>query len=116
MAVLWVNDLAVATPSELRTELVEVGSGERRSVSGRLVEDVTAVKRRLHLKWAVLDTKHMGALLGAVAEPFFTVTCPDPAEGSRTMVCRCGGRAAGVLKMVGGEPVWTDVGMVWTER
>ena len=93
-----------------------MGSGQMRSVSGRLVEDIVAVKRRLSLKWAALDGRQMEALLEAASGPFFTVTCPDPQEGSRTMMCRCGGRAAGVLKRRGAEAVWTDVSMIWTER
>lgn len=116
MSVLVVNGAAMATPSELKVELMDVGSDGQRSASGSLVVDRVAVKRRLRLKWPLLGTAEMGALLGAVGGSFFTVTCPDPEQGTRTMTCRCGERAAGVLRMLGGEPVWTDIEMVWEER
>ena len=116
MAVLWVNDLEVAPPSELRVELFDVGSGPVRSASGSLVSDRVAVKRRLHLKWALLSTAQMGALLGAVNDVFFDVRYPDPMTGQRTAVCRCDEKMAGLLRMVGGEPVWVDVEMIWEER
>lgn len=116
MAVLKVNGSAVAAPSEMRVELVNVGSDGQRSVSGRLAVDRVAVKRRVRLKWAVLTSEQMGALIEAMEEIFFEVVCPDPASGARAMTCRCADRAMGVLRIVGDEPIWTDVEMVWEER
>ena len=116
MAVLWVNDAEIAPPSELRVELFSVGSGPVRSASGSLVSDRVAVKRRLNLKWTLLSTEQMGALLGAVGEGFFKVKYPDPQAGRRTMTCCCGEQMAGALRMLGGEPVWMDVEMTWEER
>lgn len=116
MAVLWVNDAAVATPSEMKMEIFEVGSGDVRSAAGKLVVDRVAVKRRLTLGWAVLSAAELGSLLNAVREPFFQVVCPDPELGQRTMTCRCESRMAGVLRLCGGEPVWKDVEMVRTEK
>lgn len=116
MAFLWVNGAAVATPSEMKVEIFEVGSGEARSAAGDLVVDRVAVKRRLTLGWAAMGADELGALLEAVKEPFFQVTCPDPELGQRTMTCRCESRTAGVLRLYGGEPVWKDVQMVWTQK
>lgn len=116
MAVLKVNGTQIAAPSELRVELVNVGTDGQRSVSGRLAVDRVAVKRRIRLKWPLLTAEQMGALIESMQAVFFEVVCPDPETGARTMTCCCTDRAMGVLRIESGEPVWTDVEMVWEER
>ena len=117
MAVLEVNGAAVASPSEMKVTVFEVGSGERRSASGGLVADCVAVKRRLQLRWAHMEPSQLGALLGMVAGGAeFEAGYPDPSAGWRVGTFRCGESIAGVLRIVGGEPVWVDVSMEWTER
>ena len=50
-------------------------------------------------------------------EVFFSATYPDPELGTaRTANFRCAERSSGVLLVRGGEPVWTDVEMTWTEK
>lgn len=116
MAVLTVNGAEVRAPSELKVTVFEVGSGEIRSASGGLVTDCVAVKRKLSLKWATMEPGELGALLGAVSGEDFSAEYPDPMAGVRTAVFRCGESLAGVLRIVGGEPVWVDVSMEWTEK
>ena len=47
MAILTIGGQAMPAPTELRVEMIEVGSGGERSASGRLVADRVAVKRKL---------------------------------------------------------------------
>lgn len=115
MAVLTVNGSEIPSPSELKATVFEVGSGEQRSASGSLVVDCVAVKRRLTLKWAQMEPSALGALLGMIGG-VFEVGYPDPSEGARTALFRCGEASMGVLRMVGGAPVWVDVSMEWLER
>lgn len=117
MAVLTVNGAAIPAPSEMNVSIFEVGSGDVRSASGNLVADVTAVKRRISLRWAHLTPVELGGLLGQLSAALFEVSYPDPlTAASRTMICRCSESTAGVLKIVGDQPVWTDVRMEWIER
>lgn len=117
MAVLTVGGAAIPTPSELKVSIFEVGSGGTRSASGKLVSDVVAVKRRLNLRWAHMTPVELGDLLGAVSGAFFEATYPDPvAAQARAAVFRAGESTVGVLRIQGGEPVWTDVSMEWIER
>lgn len=114
---LKINGTAVASPSEMQVRIFDVGAQPERSADGGLVADRVAVKRSLKLKWPALSTAQMGALLGAVSDGFFTVTCFDPLTAAeREMVCRCGERIVGVLRMQDGAPVWSGVEMEWTER
>ena len=117
MAILTVGGAAMPSPSEMKVAVFEIGSGEVRSASGALVKDVSAVKQRLSLRWAHLTPVELGNLLGAVSGAFFEAEYPDPVTAAaRTAVFRAGECSAGVLRMVGGEPVWTDVSMEWIER
>lgn len=116
MAVLTVGGAAVASPTELKVGIFEVGSGEMRAASGAMVTDCVAVKRRLSLRWAHMTPVQLGSLLGRVSGAYFEAGYPDPAGGMRTAQFRCGEISTGVLRMADGNPVWTDVTMEWTER
>ena len=117
MAFLKINGADAPSPSEMKVSVFDVSSSETRSASGALVVDRIAVKRKLELRWAVLAPAQLGGLLGQVADAFFSVEYPDPVTAAaRSMECFCGNCAAGVLRIQGGEPVWTDVKMEWVER
>lgn len=116
MAVLTVGGAAVASPTELKVGIFEVGSGEMRAASGAMVTDCVAVKRRLSLRWAHMTPLELSALLGKVKNAYFDLSYPDPEGGMRTAQFRCGDISTGVLRMDGAEPVWTDVAMEWSER
>jgi len=118
MAVLKVNGVAVPAPSAMKINIFDVSASADRSASGNVVIDRVGTKRKLELRWSHLTAERLSALLTAVGEKlFFTAEYPDPQTGSiRAMVCYCGDRATGVLRMEQGMPVWTDVEMNWIER
>lgn len=115
MAVIKLNGGATASPSALRVEIFDVGSAQARSASGRRVVDRVAVKRRLTLRWAMLSAAQAKALMEETDGKKFQATYPDPALGERTAWFGCETRSAGVMRMVDGAAVWTDVEMQWTE-
>ncbi|HIS84193.1 MAG TPA: hypothetical protein IAB50_01295 [Candidatus Faecivicinus avistercoris] len=118
MAVLKINGVDAPSPSELKVRIFDVGSSGERSASGVLVVDRVAVKRELTLRWAHLTPAQLSALMEDTGgEVFFSATYPDPELGTaRTANFRCAERSSGVLLVRGGEPVWTDVEMTWTEK
>ena len=119
MAVIKLNGAAAVSPSALKVEIFDVGSAETRSASGQRVVDRVAVKRRLTLRWAMLSAEQAQALMAflyiATDGKKFQATYPDPALGERTGWFGCETRSAGVMRMVGGAAVWTDVEMQWAE-
>lgn len=117
MAMLMVGGEGIPSPSELKVTIFDVGSEEVRSASGALVVDRVGRKRRLSLRWAHLTPAQMGRLLRLTGAAFFQAEYPDPETmGQRSMICRCAQSDAGVLRMLSGEPVWTDVEMEWLEK
>ena len=118
MAVLTVNGADMPAPSALKISIFDVSSTADRNASGYVVIDRVGTKRKLEMRWAHLTAEQLSLLLTAVGENvFFTAGYPDPQTGGqRSMICYCGDRATGVLRMEGGMPVWTDVEMNWIER
>lgn len=116
MGMLMVNKMAISAPTGLKVTVFDVGAEVSRNAAGNAVMDICAEKRKLDLQWAHMDGAALSALLEAM-NGFFEVDYPDPLSGGqRTMFCYCSERTVGILRMVDGEPVWTDVKMVWTER
>ncbi len=116
MAFLTINGVPMPAPSELKMELLNIGSDEQRSASGRLVCDRVAVKKRLKLKWAVLSGADIARLFSA-ADGFFTASCPDPCENAAVNAeFYASAKSLGVMRMNGDECVWEDAAMEWTER
>ena len=118
MAILAVDGTNLPAPSAMKISILEVSAKAERTASGRAVIDRIAEKRRIELKWAYLTGSNLSALLSAVGtDAFFSLTYPDPVTAAaRTMVCACTDRQMGVLRMIDGAPVWTDVEMTLEER
>lgn len=118
MAVITVNNVNMPTPTTLKVTIFDVASSADRNASGAVVMDRVGTKRKLEMTWARLTPTQLSTLLNAVGtDVFFTAGYPDPqTAATRTMTCYCGDRAVGVLRMVNGAPVWTNVEMNWIER
>ena len=118
MAMLTMGGVNLPAPSALNISLIDVSAQAERTASGLAVIDRIADKRRIHLKWALMTASQMRSLLTASGSgAFFSVTYPDPVTAaSRTATVFVESRAAGILRMIDGSPVWTDVEITLTER
>ena len=118
MAMLTMGGANLPAPSALKISLIDVSAQADRTASGLAVIDRIADKRRIHLKWALMTAAQMQSLLTASGSgAFFSVTYPDPVTAaSRTATVFAESRAAGILRMIDGSPVWTDVEITLTER
>ena len=118
MAILTINGVDMPAPSAMKVHIFDVSATADRSASGRMILDRVGTKRKLELSWAHLTVGELAKLLAAVGQKtFFTAAYPDPQTGGRrAMICYCGDRSTGVLRMNGNAPVWTDVEMNWIER
>ena len=118
MAVLLVNGQEMPSPASMRVTVFDVSSTADRNASGNVVIDRAGTKRKLELTWASLCGSELSRLLNAVgSEVFFTAEYPDPVTGGmNSIVCYAGDRSTGILRMIGGQPVWTKIEMNWIER
>lgn len=118
MAMIWINNVATASPSALEVEIEEVGDADTRNALGQRLVDRIAVKRVIELTWAHLTAEQMAALMTATsASAFFTAKYPDPVTGQlRTCVCRVAEQSAKALRVNGQAAEWVDVRMKWEEQ
>lgn len=118
MAMLTMGGANLPAPSALKISLIDVSAQADRTASGLAVIDRIADKRRIHLKWAQMSAAQMRTLLTASgSSAFFSVSYPDPVtSAARSATVFAESRAAGILRMIDGSPVWTDVEITLTER
>lgn len=118
MAVLLVNGFEMPAPSSMKVTVFDVSSTADRNASGNVVIDRVGTKRKIELSWSHLSGSDLSRLLTAVGtDVFFTAEYPDPVTGGmKSIVCYAGDRSTGVLRVIGGEPVWTKIEMNWIER
>lgn len=113
---LKINGVAAPTPSALRMTIFDVSSSVNRNAAGNAVMDMGAVKRKMELNWAHMSAAELAALLKEM-NGFFEVDYPEPETGEeKHMCCYCSDRTMGILRMMDGEPIWTDIKMTWTQR
>lgn len=81
-----------------------------RGADGNMIRDRVGVKRKINLKFPPLDTSQMNALLDAVKDVSFSVTCVDPQDGTHTGDYYVGDRSAPIYKTNNsGVELWEGV-------
>jgi hypothetical protein len=112
-----VNGAAISSPSKMSVGIYDVSRSADRNAEGDILIDRVAVKRKLECEWPPLSNAAMSTLLSAVTSVFFTVTYPDPQDGTdKTITCYVGDRTAPVLKYTAGVPYWEGLRMNFIER
>ena len=118
MAMLTMGGVNLPAPSALKISLIDVSAQAERTASGLAVIDRIGIKRRFNLKWTRMSALQLQTLSDAIGtDTFFSMSFPDPITGTAsTVTCFLESGNAGILRMVNGSPVWTDVEMTLTER
>ncbi len=65
-----------------------------RNVKGQMLRDRIAVKRKIELEFAPLQSSEIKKILRAISSIFFYVTFIDPLEGESNKEMYCGDRSA----------------------
>lgn len=87
-----------------------------RTSNADLHRDRIAVKRQLDMSWGILTWPEISAVLKSMADASFTVTYPDPQEGTYvTKLFYVGNRTAAVALSNGAEVLWSGLKLTLTE-
>ena len=114
---LTINGAEMPSPSEMTVTLEDRGETSAIHALGQRVADRMAVKRVVHLTWALLTGGELAKLVSAVnAGVFFTAALPDPAGGTFSGVFRAEERSAQLHRADGALIQWKNVTMQWEER
>ena len=116
MALITVNGVALPTPSELTTGVMDLSKAERNTNGLMLIERI-ATKRKLEMSWTFLTANQLRDILQRVSPVFFSVTYVDPQTDSlKTGTFYVGDRNAGTLDYFNGVARYKDVTMNFIER
>lgn len=111
-----INGTTIPTPSDYKPSIQDISKAERNANGDMIIERI-ATKRKLELSWVHLSQEELQQLLQLVAPIFFTVSYPDPQDGStRTGTFYCGDRSTGALDYRNGRVRWKDIKFNLVER
>ena len=109
---ITINGQSIATPSDMELGVFRISKAER-TMTGKMVMEVIAIKRKVDLKWNFITEASLKQLLDILeTATFHTLVYPDPQPigGQRTMTVYPGDIKQGRF-IVGdaGIRFWTDV-------
>lgn len=111
-----INGITIPTPSDYKPSIQDISKAERNANGDMIIERI-ATKRKLELSWVHLSQEELQQLLQLVAPIFFTVSYPDPQDGTtRTGTFYCGDRSTGALDYRNGRVRWKDIKFNLVER
>jgi hypothetical protein len=118
MSILSINGSPIPDPSKLEMTISDISSGNSgRNAAGDLLKDKIAQKVSLSCSWSWLTNVQCSQLLNAVDPIYFSVTYPDPKEGTTlTKTMYVGDRTAPVYWVQNGVPGWQGVAMDLIEK
>jgi hypothetical protein len=111
MALLKINTTDLPAPTVLQPGLQDLDSedGTGRNQVGTMFRDRVAVKRTVHCEWGILNKQEMAALLKAMSPASFSLTYPDPQEGTlKTITAYVGNRVPAICSVI------SDTDWMWT--
>ena len=79
---LKINGVDITAPKSFQVDIEDVDGESGRNARGEMLRDRIAVKRKLTCEWGPLKDSEISVLLKAVKEIFFTISYPDPEEGT----------------------------------
>lgn len=119
--VLWINGVAMPTPSKLTSGKEPIWSSNTgRSSTGLMVGDIICYKYKLQIEWPTLSQTESAQLDRAVTgSAFFSVKFIDPADASggfATKTMYANGASYPVYSYVDGFPRYKGVGIDLVEQ
>lgn len=117
MAILTLGGADMPAPAVMTVATESSRLSIKRTLDGSGAVSRAGTHRVLTLQWQYLENAALSALLqAALADPVTSVTYPDPQTGqTRQMNACCTEHTAGLMRMRGDTPVWTQVRLTLTE-
>lgn len=114
-----INGTTIAAyPEKFQPGILDIDDPDSsiRTADAMLHRDRIGIKRQLDMSWGILKWSEISALLKSMADTSFTVTYPDPQEGSYvTKRFYVGNRTAAVALSKGSEILWSGLKLTLTE-
>ena len=79
---LRINGVDITAPKAFQVDIEDVDGESGRNARGEMLRDRIAIKRKLNCEWGPLNYEQISTILKSVKDVFFTVSYPDPEEGT----------------------------------
>lgn len=79
---LRINGVDITAPKAFQVDIEDVDGESGRNARGEMLRDRIAIKRKLNCEWGPLNDEQISTILKSVKDVFFTVSYPDPEEGT----------------------------------
>lgn len=116
MAIITINGVELPAPSDLSVGIQDISKAER-NANGTMIIERIATKRKIEISWKLLTAEDLSKVLMAVSPVLFSVTYPDPQEGTeQTGTFYAGDRNCGMYDYRDGAARYKDVKFSMIER
>lgn len=114
---LSINGVTIKTPQKFQVDIQAIDGESGRNANGDMIRDYITTKRKIELSWGPLSDKEIAPILKSVMSPFFSVTYPDPMDGSMaTRTFYVGDRSIPAYSWHDKLPKWEGLSMNFVER
>lgn len=84
---MTINGITVKTPTFFRVGIFRITSNPERTVSGRMVMDIVAIKRRIDFGYELISDTDLAKILDTLeSRTFHQVAYPDPQRGENAQI------------------------------
>lgn len=109
---ITINGTTIASPSSFQYNMYTIGQ-DYRTASAKFISKYIADKRKLELGFSILTNAEYYTIISLVksSSRIYSITYPNPnSNGSTTtMSAYTGDLNVGMVKYIGGIPMWTDL-------
>lgn len=112
-----IDGVTIKTPTELNPGVFRITKAKR-TESGKMAMDVIAIKRRLDLRWEIIDDASLKQIMDLLeSKVFHTITYPDPQRGEEaTITAYVGDINQAIWQKIHGTRYWRDVNIALIEQ
>lgn len=108
MALLTIGGVAMPTPTELTSNVMDVSNAERNAAGNMVIERITT-KRKLQVKYSFITAQDLSTILNAISPTQYSVTYLEPVSNSFvTSQFYCGDRSAAMIDFQNNLPRYKD--------
>lgn len=109
---LRINGVDITAPKAFQVDIEDVDGESGRNARGEMLRDRIAIKRKLNCEWGPLNDEQISTILKSVKDVFFTVSYPDPEEGTISKTFYVGNRNMPMLH----KGLWEGLKMNFVEK
>ncbi len=113
---VWeINGVGIFTPDDFEINFNSLTNEVTTDDGITHIEWIRRVIRAVNINYGILEADEASYLLNLIQGKEFTLTYPDPIDGTKTISCRSGTNTTSLLNAVYNK-LWRNVGVICIEK